>query len=67
MWPETEKKLQELMDNMREKAAVYERTVQFGLEYMSLFVKQKKKPVHMLMDYCQSLILILGMIFAIDH
>ena len=24
MWPETEKKLQELMDNMREKAAVYQ-------------------------------------------
>ena len=31
MWPETEKKLQGLMDNMKEKAAAYNRTVQFGL------------------------------------
>ena len=31
MWPETEEKLQGLMDNMKEKAAAYNRTVQFGL------------------------------------
>ena len=31
MWPETEEKLQGLMNNMKEKAAAYNRTVQFGL------------------------------------
>ena len=31
MWPETEEKLQGLMENMKEKAAAYNRTVQFGL------------------------------------
>ena len=31
MWPETEKKLQELMNNMTNKALEYDRTVQFGL------------------------------------
>ena len=31
MWPETEEKLKGLMDNMKEKAASYNRTVQFGL------------------------------------
>ena len=31
MWPETEKKLQELMNNMTNKASEHERTVQFGL------------------------------------
>lgn len=31
MWPETEEKLHGLMDNMKEKAAAYNRTVQFGL------------------------------------
>ena len=31
MWPETEDKLQGLMDNMTAKAAGYNRTVQFGL------------------------------------
>ncbi len=31
MWPETEEKLQGLMDNMTQKAAAYGRTVQFGL------------------------------------
>ena len=31
MWPETEKKLQELMNNITNKASEYERTVQFGL------------------------------------
>lgn len=31
MWPETEEKLQGLMDNMTQKAADYNRTVQFGL------------------------------------
>ena len=31
MWPETEDKLQGLMDNMTQKAAGYNRTVQFGL------------------------------------
>ena len=30
MWPETEEKVG-LMDNMKEKAAAYNRTVQFGL------------------------------------
>ena len=42
MWPETEKKLQELMDNMREKAAVYERTVQFGLR-VHVIVRETEK------------------------
>ena len=31
MWPETEERLQELMKNMSEKAATYNRTVDFGL------------------------------------
>ena len=31
MWPETEERLHELMTNMSEKAAVYGRTVDFGL------------------------------------
>lgn len=31
MWPETEEKLQGLMDNMTQKAAGYNRAVQFGL------------------------------------
>lgn len=31
MWPETQEKLQGLMDNMTQKAAGYNRTVQFGL------------------------------------
>ena len=31
MWPETEEKLQGLMDNMTQKAAGYNRSVQFGL------------------------------------
>ena len=31
MWPETEKKLEELMTNMSNKAAEYNRTVDFGL------------------------------------
>ena len=31
MWPETEKKLQELMNNMTNKALEYDRAVQFGL------------------------------------
>ena len=31
MWPDTESQLQSLMDNMRQKAAAYNRTVQFGL------------------------------------
>ena len=31
MWPETEQKLQDLMNNMTNKASEYERTVQFGL------------------------------------
>ena len=31
MWPETETKLQELMNNMTNKASEYDRTVQFGL------------------------------------
>ena len=42
MWPETEKKLQELMDNMREKAAVYQRTVQFGLR-VHVIVRETEK------------------------
>ena len=31
MWPETEMRLKELMTNMSEKAAAYDRTVDFGL------------------------------------
>lgn len=31
MWPDTETQLQSLMDNMRQKAAAYNRSVQFGL------------------------------------
>ncbi|MEL6943343.1 MAG: LLM class flavin-dependent oxidoreductase, partial [Bacteroidota bacterium] len=31
MWPETEQRLQELMQNMSDKAAAYNRTVDFGL------------------------------------
>ena len=31
MWPETEEKLQELMNTMKQKAAAYNRIVQFGL------------------------------------
>ena len=42
MWPETEEKLQGLMDNMREKAAAYQRTVQFGLR-VHVIVRETEK------------------------
>ena len=42
MWPETEEKLQELMDNMRKKAALYQRTVQFGLR-VHVIVRETEK------------------------
>jgi len=42
MWPETEEKLQGLMNNMKSKASEYERTVQFGLR-VHVIVRETEK------------------------
>jgi alkanesulfonate monooxygenase len=42
MWPETEEKLQGLMNNMKSKASEYERTVQFGLR-LHVIVRETEK------------------------
>ena len=42
MWPETEQKLQELMDDMTNKALDYERSVQFGLR-VHVIVRETEK------------------------
>lgn len=42
MWPETEKKLQGLMENMTQKAAAYGRKVQFGLR-VHVIVRETEK------------------------
>ena len=52
MWPETEEKLQGLMDNMKEKAAAYDRTVQFGLR-VHVIVRETETEAR---DYADSLL-----------
>ena len=52
MWPETEEKLQGLMDNMKEKAAAYNRTVQFGLR-VHVIVRETKAEAR---DYADNLL-----------
>ena len=52
MWPETEEKLQGLMDNMKEKAAAYDRTVQFGLR-VHVIVREAETEAR---DYADSLL-----------
>ena len=43
MWPETEQKLQRLMDDMTNKASDYERSVQFGLRVHVIVRETEKK------------------------
>ena len=52
MWPETEKKLQELMNNMTNKASKYERTVQFGLR-VHVIVRETEQEAR---DYANNLL-----------
>ena len=52
MWPETEKKLQELMNNMTNKALEYDRTVQFGLR-IHVIVRETEQEAR---DYAKSLL-----------
>ena len=52
MWPETEKKLQELMNNMTNKASEYERTVQFGLR-VHVIVRETEQEAR---DYANNLL-----------
>lgn len=52
MWPETEEKLQGLMDNMTQKAAGYNRTVQFGLR-VHVIVRETEEEAR---DYANSLL-----------
>ena len=59
------KKLQELMDNMREKQQYTIELFSLGFEYM-IVQKQKKKPAYA-DGLLSKLDLDLEMIFAIDH
>ena len=43
MWPETEEKLQGLMDNMTQKATGYNRTVQFGLRVHVIVIETEEE------------------------
>jgi len=52
MWPETEKKLQELMNNMTNKASKYERKVQFGLR-VHVIVRETEQEAR---DYANNLL-----------
>jgi len=52
MWPETEEKLQGLMDNMTQKATAYKRTVQFGLR-VHVIVRETEEEAR---DYADSLL-----------
>ena len=52
MWPETEKKLQELMNNMTNKALEYDRTVQFGLR-VHVIVRESEQEAR---DYAKNLL-----------
>ena len=52
MWPETEKKLQELMNNMTNKASEYKRTVQFGLR-VHVIVRETEQEAR---DYANNLL-----------
>ena len=52
MWPETEEKLQGLMDNMTQKAAAYKRTVQFGLR-VHVIVRETEEEAR---DYADGLL-----------
>ena len=62
MWPETEEKLQGLMDNMKEKAAAYKRTVQFGLR-VHVIVRETEAEAR---DYADSLLSKLNLDFGTD-
>lgn len=52
MWPETEKKLQELMNNITNKAAEHKRTVQFGLR-IHVIVRETEQDAR---DYANNLL-----------
>ena len=52
MWPETEEKLQGLMDNMTQKATAYKRTLQFGLR-VHVIVRETEEEAR---DYADSLL-----------
>ena len=52
MWPETEKKLQELMNNMTNKALEYDRTVHFGLR-VHVIVRETEQEAR---DYAKNLL-----------
>ena len=52
MWPETETKLQELMNNMTNKALEYDRTVQFGLR-VHVIVRETEQEAR---DYAKNLL-----------
>ena len=52
MWPETEKKLQQLMNNMTNKASEHERTVQFGLR-VHVIVRETEQEAR---DYAKNLL-----------
>ena len=52
MWPETEKKLQQLMNNMTNKASEHERTVQFGLR-IHVIVRETEQDAR---DYANNLL-----------
>ena len=52
MWPDTEDKLQILMSNMRSKALVYNRTVEFGLR-VHVIVRESQQEAR---DYANKLI-----------
>ena len=52
MWPETEEKLQGLMENMTKKAAAYNRTVQFGLR-VHIIVRETEAEAR---DYADALL-----------
>ena len=52
MWPETEKKLQELMNNMTNKASEHKRTVQFGLR-VHVIVRETEQEAR---DYANNLL-----------
>ena len=63
MWPETEKKLQELMNNMINKASEYERTVQFGLR-VHVIVRETEQEAR---DYANKLLSKLDLDLSLIH
>ena len=55
MWPETEGKLQELMTNMSDKAAGYNRTVDFGLR-VHVIVRETEEKARQAADHLMSFV-----------